>query len=161
LARGVVSQGQSYGAVAVAVAAWLRDCGSPLRLDRAEQDSVSERPGGGPEDLSAAFLVAWDDGGLWLVDRVRGERGADEPGVRDPFLNDGLQVYFDFRPPAHRGGSYTPGLAAYLVTALSAAGAVPQVHQIAGNQEISHRGARSGWFTIDGVQGKTTLLADG
>lgn len=152
----------TFEEVAEEVAAWQRASGSPLRLHRDDQASITERPWGGPEDLSATAYVGWDDNGIWLTCRVWDDHVVFNPALQYAFHNDGLQVYFDFRPASRRGGShYTPGLAAYLVTALSTEGVVPAVYEIAGNREISNPDAKSNWFTSEGVHGRTTILPDG
>src|SRR5690606_32342934 len=78
----------------------------------------------------------------------------------DLYENDSLQVYFDFRAAHHEDRDFAAGVAAYVLAPNRAKDAV-RVRAIAGNREISNRGARASWFTAAGVEARASGRPDG
>lgn len=123
--------------------------GSTFNLDRLEQASWAERPWGGAADASAQASLAWNAKGIWLISEVRDDRHVHDANEDDLYENDSLQVYFDFRP--HRDPNFAPGVAAYILAPAADKRSL-RIEAIAGNREISNRGAEPEWFTTDGIE---------
>lgn len=132
-----------------------------LKLNRPDQVLWAEFPWESEEDCSARARIFWDDTGLYLVCQVRDDVLVMDTTLPDLYENDSIQVYFDFRPQGERGNpTFTPGIAAYIL-APAIDGAPAKIEAIAGNREISNRGARAAWFTTEGVRFESTTTADG
>lgn len=134
--------------------------GRTVRLGTADQALWADRPWGGGSDASARGSVAWSAEGLTLRCEVQDDLHVTDANPDDLYENDALQVYFDFRPDHHGDRNFSPGVAAYML-APSADKRSLRVRAIAGNREISNRGAQASWFTAEGVAATCTPLPSG
>ena len=121
-----------------------------IELGREDQALWADRRWRDPQDASARAEVSWDSSGLRLVCRVTDDLHVTDANRDDLYENDSLQVYFDFRRDHHGDRNFAPGVAAYVLAADEDRKSV-RVKEIAGNREISNRGARAGWFTTEGI----------
>ncbi|HEX7003729.1 MAG TPA: heparinase II/III family protein [Trueperaceae bacterium] len=122
-----------------------------LCLGHDDQALWSDRRWRGPDDASARASLRWSAEGLRLECLVRDDLHVTDGNVDDAYENDSLQVYFDFREDHHGDRNFGPGVAAYVLAPASDRREV-RVLPIAGNREISNRGARAAWFSTDGVE---------
>lgn len=125
--------------------------GTPLMLNRPEQAFWAETPWQSEQDASAVGLLHWDEHGLYLRCEVDDDLHISDANEDDLYENDSLQVYFDFRPNHHRDHNFTRGVAAYTLAPDQARQEL-RLEPIAGNREISNRGARANWYTSEGVE---------
>jgi len=132
----------------------------PIRLDREDQALWADRRWRGPSDASAAAEVRWDKGGMRLSCRVTDDKHVADANEDDLYENDSIQVYFDFRSAHHGDRNFDEGVAAYVLAPSTTKDSV-RVSPIAGNREISNRGARAAWFTAEGVEAKATSIPNG
>jgi hypothetical protein len=137
-----------------------RDSSVPVRLAQAEQALWADRRWRDETDASAQGSVTWSERGLRLECVVRDNLHVSDASEADIFENDSLQVYFDLRRDHHADRNFAPGVAAFVLAPSAGKDAV-RVRPIAGNREISNRGARAGWFTAEGVEADCEPTTDG
>ena len=131
-----------------------------IELGREEQALWADRRWRDPGDASAAAAVGWNADGLKLTCQVTDDLHVTDANRDDLYENDSLQIYFDFRREHHGDRSFAPGVAAYILAVDEGRTSV-RVKEIAGNREISNRGARAGWFTAQGVTASAVPSGDG
>ncbi|MEX2536996.1 MAG: heparinase II/III family protein [Trueperaceae bacterium] len=131
-----------------------------LRLSDAKQALWSDRSWRDEADASAQASLTWCEEGLQLTCLVRDDVHVSDANKDDLYENDSLQIYFDFRKNHHGDRSFSAGVAAYIL-APSADKRSLKVVPIAGNREISNRGARAAWFSADDVETSCEPTSDG